>query len=275
MNEVELYDPSYDVSNLDSPSYDVSNLDSPSYDVSNLACGCFLCNAKVETTLPENKFTTEHPLTVIQNGIPLVPEILGESLILDSQHIKSIWLNTLNYLHVKSLSVRNNPLIFLADVYSLHTLDCSNCTLKSLPSYMPSLSTLNCSNNLIASIPNFQQLTRLECSNNIISKLPSLPNLKSLTINNNPIHEINIPTLTYLEAYDCPIFVIFDIHGLVRRSSTLDKFGSFKWITTRTEKLNSKTLLVDWPNSKLHPILHKILTKTKFWRRIIRYLFKN
>lgn len=264
MNEVEL-DELDEVNVLDYPSF--SNLD--------YSCSCFLCNTKIETSLPENKFTTEHPLTVIQNGIPLVPEILGESLILDSQHIKSIWLNTLNYLHVKTLSVRNNPLIFLADVYSLHTLDCSNCTLKSLPSYMPSLSTLNCSNNLITSMPNYRQLSRLECSNNIIKKLPALPNLKSLTINNNPIHEINIPTLTYLEAYDCPIFVIFDIHGLVRRSSTLDKFGSFKWITTRTEKINSKTILVDWTNGKLNHVLYKILSKSRFWKRTLKYLFKN
>ena len=140
---------------------------------------------------------------------------------------------------------------------------------------MPVLTTLNCSNNLITSVPNYKQLSRLECSGNIISKLPVLPSLKSLTINSNPIHEIKIPTLTYLEAYDCPIFVIFDIHGLVRRSSTLDKFGSFKWITTRTEKFNSKTILVDWANGILNPILYKILSKSRFWKRTLKYLFRQ
>lgn len=227
--------------------------------------------------LPENKYMSEHPLKVVQNGTIIVPEITSDSLVLDSRNISSVWLNTLNYLHVKSLSIKNNPLIFMVDVYSLHTLNCSNCKLTALPTYMPVLTNLNCSNNLLTSLPNYQQLTTLDCSDNIITKLPSFPKLKSLTINNNPIHEINIPTLTYLEAYGCPIFIIFDIPGLIRRSSLLDRFGSFKWVTSRTEKINSKTILLNWTDDKpsINPILYRIFSKSRFWKRALNFLFSH
>ena len=222
--------------------------------------------------IPENKHAVEHPLTIVQNGVSTTPTILGESLILDSQNVSSVWLNTLNYLYVKSLSIRNNPLTFLADVYTLRNLDCSNCKLKALPGYMPALTTLNCDNNIITRIPNYKNLVRLSCANNIITKLPILPSLKSLIINNNPIIEVNILTLTYLEAQGCPILFLYDIPGLVRRSSTLERNGSFKWITTRTEKINSKLILIDWTKCKTHPAFTKILSKSKFWSKVFKYL---
>lgn len=238
-------------------------------------CGCFLCKTRYDLSLPENNDTTKHPLAILQAGVISTPEISCESLVLDSQHISSIMLVTLNYLHIKSLSVRNNPLTFLPDIYTLHTLDCSNCGLTSLPSYMPVLTTLNCSANLIKEIPSYQRLTRLECSNNLITALPKLPKLASLTCNNNPLPQIHIPTLTYLEAYDCPILVLYDIPGLVRRSSTLDFTGSFQWITTRTEKINSKRILINWPARKIKQPIISILSRTRFWRAVLKYIIKE
>lgn len=219
----------------------------------------------------ENKYISEHPITIIINHKMFAPEIINESAVLDSQQIQGILLNTLNYLHIKSLSIKKNPLMFLPDIYTLATLDCSNCMLKELPTYMPVLTTLNCSNNLIKSIPNYSQLSRLDCSNNIISKLPELPSLKSLIINNNPITQIYTPTLTYLEAYNCPILILFDIPGLVRRSSIMDKTGSFKWILTRTEKINHKNILIDWVNNTIDPKILQML-KSRFWQKVFKQL---
>lgn len=224
--------------------------------------------------LPENKFTTDHPLTIVQNKNITLPEITSNHLSIDDQSVEMIFTNTLIYLHLQILSVKNNPLTFLADIYTLTTLDCSNCKLRSLPTYMPVLTNLNCANNLINHIPNYKNLIQLDCSNNIIGNVDHLTKLKHLKINNNPTTQVNIQSLTYLEAYDCPILILYDLPGLVRRSSTLDMDKSFKWITTKMEKVNKDHILVNWSahtvNDKLTDILRK---KSAFWYKLIKVVF--
>lgn len=240
-------------------------------------CDCYRCRNVPQTTLPENKDAEEHPITVVSNKLLSKPYVVdGISLNLTNSGTSSVWLNTLNYLHLRNLTINKNPLTFLSDIYTLHTLDCSDCKLKELPSYMPLLADLNCSNNIISVLPEYPSLARLNASNNIIPRLPVLPKLKSLTINNNPLTDIDIPTITYLEAYGCPLLVVYDIPGLTRRSSAIDtKSGAFKWITTRAERISKEHILIDWNTRHIHPDLHAILSKQPIYKHISKYLFRD
>jgi Leucine-rich repeat (LRR) protein len=152
----------------------------------------------------------------------------NDTLYLPNNNIYHISLNTLAYSNIIKLDISNNKI-------------------KYLPEYLPKLTDLNCSNNLISVIHNYPNLKILICNDNTIKSIPETIPLVKLIANNNPIKGIRNQTLKYLEALNCPIHTIYIIPGLERRSSFLDG-RNIKWITIRSEKINSERILIDWPN---------------------------
>lgn len=237
-------------------------------------CKCFQCFV-LETPIIENKEIAKFPITAVRKKSTYKPLLQGTDLNLSNMQINSIWMNTISYMYLRTLLIKDNPLTYLPDIYTLCTLDCSNCNLKELPSYLPNLTDLKCSNNFIKSIPKYPTLLKLDASDNIITKIDrkNFPKLKSLVINNNPITKIYVPTLTYLEAYRCPLIILYNLPGLARRSSVMGTAGKFEWIAFRAEKITVDFVLIDWTTNKISTDLLKILSKKPMWRRVTELLF--
>lgn len=250
----------------------------------------YLINLIYDTNyIMEEEYLLLHPIIICKEGFTTRPETTNNVLALQHQNITSIFLATINYLRLEILDISGNSLKHLPDIFTLKILVCDDCELKDLPSYMPCLEKLSCKNNFLRSIPSYKKLTELDCSSNLITCIEgsysndadktninetnhdiSTTNnkcmqLKKLTCNNNPIMSINIPTLTYLEAYNCPIKILHRIPGLFKRSSTMDT-NNFKWTVISCERLDRSGVIINWQNGT-----KKI--NTKLFDKVSKFLF--
>jgi len=194
-------------------------------------------------SLNPNPDLFNHCLIVLRKS-PEYLDTFDDSLDVSESDIRAIWLRTLNYLHITSLNISKNSLPFLPDIFTLRKLNCSNCHLKDLPSFMPVLEYLDCSNNRISSIPNY-------------------PNLKTLVCNVNPITCITNCNLTSFSAKNCPIAVVIANPKQHRRSGVVIN-GEFKWLTPNIYD----SYLINWELSKC-----TVNFKRKFMKKLSKFLF--
>lgn len=182
-------------------------------------------------------------ISAVPNFISLVPPKLV-SLDLSRTSSRALFIRTLSELSIKTLNISENPLEYLCDIPSLHTLDCSKCLLTKLPTYLPNLVSLNCSDNLLTSIPSYPSLKHLKCNDNLITKL-DYTGLLSLSANNNPLlHTVS----SYKKAsfIDCPIIChVYD--ATLSRRSAIFKNGKIIWITNKQQ--SKRKIILDWNNS--------------------------
>lgn len=165
---------------------------------------------------------------------------------ISDKDIYSIWMKTLANLHIKNLNISNNPLSFLPDIYTLRILNCSNCGLKELPTYLPFLEELDCSNNLITNIPHYKSIKKIKCSN-------------------NPLMEVPRNTDLLIQAANCPILVIHYDPTKWHRSGII-KNGKFTWIINTP--IESKYAIINWQESTT-----TINFKSRFAQKLSKFLF--
>jgi hypothetical protein len=220
------------------------------------ACNCRDCRNIVDNVVTNNS------LVVKTDNLIYYPDTTSTECNLSNKSIIYLGINTISFMHLTSLDVSYNNINFIPDIHTIKKLKCIDCNLRELPS-MPILEELDCSDNLLTCIPNYTKLIKLTCSHNLIESFPNL-SIKKLICNNNPITSVNISTLTYLEAYGCPILAICKIPGLTKRSSILEN-GNFTWIIDRTEKLDKTNVVIDWNTNCT------LLVKSKLFNK----LFKN
>lgn len=193
-----------------------------------------------------NQDIYNHSLQIVIGNKLIVLETLCDTLDLSNKKIRSIWVRTIIDLHTRTLDISNNLLTFFPDIFSLKYLDCSNCQIKEMPTYMPVLKELNCANNLIAELPKYPKLTSLNCSGNPLTVLPNYNHIK-------------------LIADNCPILALHDNPSYYQRSGVI-RGGKFQWI--RTSTLENKYTIIDWQNAKT-----TIKFSTPFTQKLSRFLF--
>lgn len=193
-----------------------------------------------------NQDRYNHSLQIVIGNKLIVLETLDDTLDLHNKKIRSIWIRTVTDLHTCTLNISNNPLTFFPDIFSLKYLDCNNCQIKEMPTYMPVLEELNCANNLIVELPEYPKLASLNCSGNPLTILPTYKHMK-------------------LIADNCPILVLHDNPAYYQRSGVI-RGGKFQWINTNI--LENKYAIIDWQNAKT-----TIKFSTPFTKKLSRFLF--
>lgn len=227
--------------------------------------------------LPENEELSNKPLIVIQRGSKKIyPSNVNGKIYLADMNITVIFAKTLLYMNIRELDIHNNQITWLPEILSLEKLNCSNCKIKELSINLPKLKELNCSDNLITHMEFYPQLKKLNISDNIIYKLPNYNLLESLICNNNPITNIKIQTLTNLEAYGCPLAVIYKIPTLHKKSS-ISINGTIKYLLLKKERINNNKCLINWYDktcsSKIYNRL--ISNRNNMIKKLTKFLFKS
>jgi len=192
----------------------------------------------IEVDLTEQSILVKNP-----DGLYLVDTKL-DHISLINQKIQSIWIRTISFLHLKSLDISNNPIKELPDIITLQILKCQNCKLSSLP-LLP-------------------ELKQLDCQSNQITVLKRYPKLQILNCSDNPINSINIPTLTKLTAYDCPLL---SLHYTYSNRSGVFLNGKFQWKTLNC-RVELKYILIDWQSS-----ICNVKFNSKFMKKLSKFLF--
>lgn len=230
---------------------------------------------KYSESIVENEHMVAKPLKILQNGRIEEPAHVNGVLLLPNSHIDAIFLKTLIYVNIRELDVSNNPLTWLPEMQSLEKLNCSGCKLTALPSPLPKLKELKCADNYLSTVPYYKNLVKLECSNNLIQDLSQYNNskLESLIATNNPLTSINIPSLTYLEAYDCPLLVIHNLPSLHKKSSVIIN-NEMKFMMFRKEKISKERRLIDWYDNTCDiAVYNKLVAVSDFFFRLAPFLF--
>jgi len=235
---------------------------------------CHKCHPQYQRYIKEDKELTSKPISIIlTNGQILEPEQNHNTLILSSLHINVLFCKTLIYQSIKVLDISNNPIMWLPNIYTLEKLNCNNCNIQELPNFT-NLTELKCSNNNIKQLPNYKKLKHLECSNNYIQELISYDKLTYLQCNNNPITKIDIQSLTYLEATNCPLLIICKIPSLHKRSSVIIH-GSIKTLLSKKEYIDTKYTLINWNTNTCADCIYKLFISNDILYPLLPYLFKK
>jgi len=232
-------------------------------------CNCFNCNNKNKNLyyMPDNKDLIKYPLIMKDTEKLFYPEVNDSRLICVGLNISLIIPRTLNYMHLVELNISNNNIEEIPYIQSIKILNCNNCNIKNLP-YLPNLEYLECKNNKLINMPNYRNIKYLDCSNNYIYNI-KIDKLQKLICNNNLISDINIPTLTYLEAKKCPINTVYKL-PLINKRSSLMLNNKLLFITSHGQHIDNKYIIIDWYNKKINANINNF---NNFTKNILKYLF--
>ena len=210
-----------------------------------------------------------------QKFYAIYPENINGKVALSASNINLIFMRSIVTCYVTDLDISDNNITYLPDILTLKKLNCAKCKIKTLPRFLPNIREIDANDNLLTHIYTYQTLETLICSNNIIKELPHLPNLKYLQCNNNPITEINIPSLTSLEAYGCPIMVIHNIPSLIKKSSILLANGLVRYIQYNKSKLSNNYVLINWLNNYISESIYLNISNNNLIYNVVPFLFSN
>ncbi len=184
---------------------------------------------------------------VISGKLTIIPTI-SEKLDLSDKNVSSIWIRTLCDLYIKELNIARNPIRIVPDIFSLEILNCNQCQIREMPTYMPDLKILNCSDNYIRKLPIYPSLAHLNCSGNPIIDLSQY---------------IKRPNIEII-ANNCPILTKPYVLGT--RSGILIK-GKFRWV--KKCFIETKYVILDWEAKKCN-----FLFSGNFWPKVAKFLFQ-
>ena len=190
--------------------------------------------------------TKRFALQVVIDNDVFILDTQNTKLNLRDKKIKSIWLRTIANLHISKLDISYNMLTFLPSIFSLRSLNCSNCAILHMPRCMP-------------------MLEELDCSNNLISTLHTYPKLKTLTCSDNLVREV--PKVDKITAHNCPILVKYSDPLMYKRSGII-RNGKFQWVENKN--IEAKYVIIDWHLAKT-----TIKFKTKIAVQVAKFLFNQ
>ena len=248
---------------------------------SNCDFNCSVCNYNEHirnnkiTYMLENKDLLDKPFFALQNKILIEPKQYNGKLNLSNKSITALFNKTIIYQNIRELNISNNNIKQIPYIHTLEILNCSDCNIRELhdSTILPNITELYCNNNLLTIIPHYINLKKLECSSNLIKHIPAFKKLTYLICNDNPITDINIQSLTYLEAYGCPILVLYKIPSLHKRTSVIIN-GEMKILITKQEKLNTNNILINWNNNTCSKEIKNRLKSNSLLCTVVDFLFK-